>query len=221
MKLCTWHDSCAVVACEKFCNDIIPCNGVTLKPIFHRISFTMEKSFVKWALLNIISMICISKRGSIMNIHKLQIFTFVLTTLLLHYSHYQKHDFNIYGYRFWRLIWLCIKEYDTNTDTNFDEYESKNCTVSVNWIQYSDVIMNAMASQITSLTIVYSTIYSGADQRKHQSPALVALCTGQVPAQRATNAENVSVWWHHHVRYDLDPDYICIPVLVCVTGPFR
>ena len=29
--------------------------------------------------------------------------------------------------------------------------------------------MGAMASQITSLTIVYSTVYSGADQRKHQA----------------------------------------------------
>ena len=36
---------------------------------------------------------------------------------------------------------------------------------------YSDVIIGAMASQITSLAIVYSTIYSGADQRKHQSSA--------------------------------------------------
>ena len=34
---------------------------------------------------------------------------------------------------------------------------------------YSDVVMGAMASQITSLTIVYSTVYSGADQRKHQN----------------------------------------------------
>ena len=36
---------------------------------------------------------------------------------------------------------------------------------------YSDVIMGAIASPITSLTIVYSTVYSGADQRKHQSSA--------------------------------------------------
>ena len=36
---------------------------------------------------------------------------------------------------------------------------------------YNDVIMGAMASQITSLTIVYSTVYSGAGQRKHQSSA--------------------------------------------------
>ena len=36
---------------------------------------------------------------------------------------------------------------------------------------YSDAIMTTKASQITSLTIVYSTVYSGADQRKHQSSA--------------------------------------------------
>ena len=34
--------------------------------------------------------------------------------------------------------------------------------------------MGAMTSQITSLTIVYSTVYSGADQRKHQSSASLA-----------------------------------------------
>ena len=32
----------------------------------------------------------------------------------------------------------------------------------------SDVIMSPMASQITSITIVYSTVYSGVDERKHQ-----------------------------------------------------
>ena len=57
---------------------------------------------------------------------------------------------------------------------------------------YSDVIMIAMASQITSLTIVYSTDYSGADQRKHQSSASLAFVTGEFPAQRASNAENVA-----------------------------
>ena len=43
---------------------------------------------------------------------------------------------------------------------------------------YGDVIMDAMASQITSLTIVYSTVYSGADQRKHQSSASLAFVRG-------------------------------------------
>ena len=43
---------------------------------------------------------------------------------------------------------------------------------------YNDVIMDAMASQITSLAIVYSAIYSGANQRKHQSPASLAFVRG-------------------------------------------
>ena len=44
--------------------------------------------------------------------------------------------------------------------------------------QYSDVIMSTMASQITSLSIVYSTVYSGTDQRKHQSSASLAIVLG-------------------------------------------
>ena len=69
---------------------------------------------------------------------------------------------------------------------------------------YGDVIMSALAYQITSLTIVYSTDYPGADHRKHQSSALLALCagnspeTGEFPAQRASNADFFSIWWRHH-----------------------
>ena len=44
--------------------------------------------------------------------------------------------------------------------------------------RYNDVIMSAMASQITILTTVYSTVYSGADQRKYQSSASLALVMG-------------------------------------------
>ena len=43
---------------------------------------------------------------------------------------------------------------------------------------YCDVIMGAMASQITSLKIVYTAVYSGADQRKHQKPASLAFVRG-------------------------------------------
>ena len=45
-------------------------------------------------------------------------------------------------------------------------------------IHYSDVIMGTIASQITSLAIVYSTVYSEADQRKHQSSASLAFVRG-------------------------------------------
>ena len=43
---------------------------------------------------------------------------------------------------------------------------------------YNNVIMGTMAYQITSLTIVYSTVYSGADQRKQQSSASLAFVRG-------------------------------------------
>ena len=43
---------------------------------------------------------------------------------------------------------------------------------------YCDVIMTTMASQITSLTIVYSTVYPGADERKHQSSASLVFVRG-------------------------------------------
>ena len=43
---------------------------------------------------------------------------------------------------------------------------------------HSDVVMGTMASQVTSLTIVCSTVYSGADQRKHQSSTSLAFMRG-------------------------------------------
>ena len=43
---------------------------------------------------------------------------------------------------------------------------------------YNDVMMSAMASQITSLKIVYSTVYSGVAQRKYQSSASLAFVRG-------------------------------------------
>ena len=64
--------------------------------------------------------------------------------------------------------------------------------------------MGAIASESTILTIVFSTVHSDADQRKHQSSASTGLCagnspgTGEFPAQVASNAENVSIWWRHH-----------------------
>ena len=65
---------------------------------------------------------------------------------------------------------------------------------------YSDVIMDTMASQITSLTIVYSTVYSGADERKHKSSTSLAVVRGihrwsvNSAHKSASNAENGSIW---------------------------
>ena len=66
--------------------------------------------------------------------------------------------------------------------------------------------MGAMESRITSLTIVYSTVYSDADQKITSKLRVTGLCegnsqgTGKFPAQMASNAENVSISWRHHVH---------------------
>ena len=56
--------------------------------------------------------------------------------------------------------------------------ESTGHKIQLKKLHYDDVIMSAIASQITSLKIVYSTVYSGADQRKHQSSASLAFVWG-------------------------------------------
>ena len=43
-RFCTWRDSCAVVACAKFCCDMIISNWITAKCICHRIWIVMEIS---------------------------------------------------------------------------------------------------------------------------------------------------------------------------------
>ena len=61
-----------------------------------------------------------------------------------------------------------------------------------------------MASQIMGLTIVYSTVYSRSRSKKISKFRVTGLCegsspvTGEFPAQRDSNAENISIWWRHH-----------------------
>ena len=71
---------------------------------------------------------------------------------------------------------------------------------------YIDIIMSVMVSQITGVSNVYSTICSGADQRKLQRSASLAFVRGT----RTSNAENVSIWW---LWYELifRGDVFCAP----------
>ena len=86
------------------------------------------------------------------------------------------------------------------------------------YYHYSDVIMSAMTSQITGVSIVFSNVCSCTDHRKHQS-SVTGLCegnspvTGDFPSQRATNAENVSIWRRHH-------DYIWSPGVFAILKYF-
>ena len=75
---------------------------------------------------------------------------------------------------------------------------------SVHDMHNRDVIMSALASQITGISMVCSIVCSGADQRKYQSSALVrgihrwpANSQRANSSQRASSVENVSTWRHH------------------------
>ena len=68
----------------------------------------------------------------------------------------------------------------------------------------NDVIMGAIASQITSLTIVYWTVYQDADKKKTSKLRVTWPYAGnlpvnlELPLQMTSNTENVSIWWRHH-----------------------
>ena len=94
-----------------------------------------------------------------------------------------------------RVAWLILGQcciYDehrslhTKCRGNFRGYRrplraTLSCKIRWREIKYNhdnDVTMGAIASLITSLTIVYSTVYSDTDQRKHQSSASLAFVRG-------------------------------------------
>ena len=52
MTACTWHNSYTVGAYATWCSDMIPYNGVTQNPVFHRISISTENLSVKWSSEN-------------------------------------------------------------------------------------------------------------------------------------------------------------------------
>ena len=74
---------------------------------------------------------------------------------------------------------LCVDHWEQTQENTFKYlfWNGGRCVHAL-MCHYNDVIMIAMASQITSLTIVCSTVYSDADQRRHQSSASLAFVRG-------------------------------------------
>ena len=93
--------------------------------------------------------------------------------------------------------------YQTTYEWSHECHGTKYYNKHISAYHYNDVIMSTIASQITSLAIVYSTAYAGA-YKKTSKLRVTGLCagnspgTGEFPAQRASNDENVSIWWRHH-----------------------
>ena len=84
------------------------------------------------------------------------------------------------------------------------KFNEKMCSLDA--IYYSDVMMGAMAFQITGVSIVCSTVCSGADQKETRRQDKIKTprhwpfwgeSTGGFPSQRSSNVENVSIWWCH------------------------
>ena len=69
---------------------------------------------------------------------------------------------------------------------------------------FSDVIMSAVATQITGVSVVCSTVFFRRRSKKTSKPRVTGLCLGYppladgFPSHRACSAENISIWWLHH-----------------------
>ena len=85
---------------------------------------------------------------------------------------------------------------------------------------------------ITNLTIVHSIVYSGADKRKYQSSASLALVRGihrwpvNSPHKGPVTVENISIWWRYHgnlpLKFGADVNtfmenkrVLCSTLLIC------
>ena len=83
----------------------------------------------------------------------------------------------------WYLFWSCQLAISQHRYWLSDGHATNHCLNQFcprcrMHLHYCDVIMGSMASQITSLTIVYSTVHSGRDPRKHQRSASLAFVRG-------------------------------------------
>ena len=80
----------------------------------------------------------------------------------------------------WPRYWLVARQHQAINWTNVDLSPVMYYGIHLRTISqhYTDVIMTTIASQITSLTVVYSNVYSDADQRKHQRSASLAFVWG-------------------------------------------
>ena len=108
-----------------------------------------------------------TERGQVIDIHCHIALKWMITIMAaLHGWRFESYQFSIQGLQWW-LFHFSIKIYPTFPVSIMPE----SC-------HYNDVIMGVMASQLTSLTIVYSTFYSRADHRKHQSSASLAFAWG-------------------------------------------
>ena len=83
------------------------------------------------------------------------------------------------GHKIIRTVWSkYILFYHKRTALRLYQLSLNIVVIYLSCYHYNDVIMSTMASQITSLMIVYPAVYSDTGQRKHQSSASLAFVRG-------------------------------------------
>ena len=103
-------------------------------------------------------------------------------------------------YTKWRRLGLFILLIKSALKTSNDKAPS---FLNTSTIYNSDVIMGAMVSH-QRLDCILNRLFR-CRSKKIPKLRVTGLCegnspvTGEFPAQRVSNAENVSIWWRHHV----------------------
>ena len=102
-----------------------------------------------------------------------------------------------------RKILLDVSKFIQKYSNRLLDYNDRQVGKRPQNCHYNNVMMSVMASQITGISIVCLIIYS-ADLRKHQNFASLTFncegnpsMTGGFPSKRASNAENISMWWRY------------------------
>ena len=140
---------------------------MTCIPLENAVVYLSSKEYHPYLWMHWMKIIMVSLRSQFrFNIHVFEKDNFLLTEgfsantingIIIHnfiFSHWFRFGF----------IFICCT-------SNWDAWKPLNS-------HYSDVIIGAMASQITNLTIAYSTVYSSAYQRKHQSSVSLSFVRG-------------------------------------------
>ena len=122
------------------------------------------------------------------------------TSTIFEKGHWTDGRGSIYWYKMPQVIWVNTSQVQRETyisylcmHISYAGSGSKYVNIIISWLVYIQLFSTEtdfgislkwrhngymMSSQITSLTIVYSTIYSGTDQRKHQTSASLAFVWG-------------------------------------------
>ena len=96
----------------------------------------------------------------------------------------------------WRFTYTIMRATQKH---NMDQHTVVWTKCKRGWLQhYDDVIIRAMASQITTFRM-FTQRFPGAYKKNIKAPRRWPLCGDRwIPRTRASNAESVSIWWRHH-----------------------